>query len=230
MRLGSLKIMPGEPLDQINLNRLALEVHRAGFQLAFHAVTEEEVASVVAALEYVDKYSPVKSRRHRIEHCSECPPHLLERLGQLGVIIVTQPPFIYASGERYLATVPPGRLPWLYRIKAPLEKGVMVAGSSDAPVAPEDPLVGIYAAVTRRARSGQILVPEGKISIDQALALYTIDAAYAAFEEDIKGSISPGKLADMVLLSDDPREVEPEQLKDIKAEMTIIGGEVVWEA
>jgi predicted amidohydrolase YtcJ len=230
MRLGPVKIMPGTPLDQVNLNRLALEVHRAGFQLAFHAVAEEEVAAVIEALEYVDKYSPVKGRRHRIEHCSECPPHLLEHIGKLGAVIVTQPPFIYASGERYLATVPEDRLPWLYCIKAPLEKGVIVAGSSDAPVAPENPLVGVYAAVTRRARSGQVLLPEEKISIDQALALYTVNGAYASFEEDIKGSITPGRLADMVVLSDDPYKIPVEQIKDIKVEMTIIGGEVVWES
>jgi predicted amidohydrolase YtcJ len=230
MRLGPVKVMPGVPPDQAKLNLLALEVHRAGFQLAFHAVAEGEVAAVVEALEYVDSRSGVKGRRHRIEHCSECPPHLLERLGKLCAVIVTQPPFIYASGERYLATVPESQLPWLYRIKAPLESGMTVAGSSDAPVAPENPLVGIYAAVTRRAKSGQVLLPEERISIEQALALYTVNAAYASFEEDIKGSITPGRLADIVVLSDDPRKVDLEQIKDIKVAMTIIGGEVVWES
>jgi predicted amidohydrolase YtcJ len=230
MRLGALKIMPVTPIDQPALNDLALEAHRAGFQLAFHAVAEAEVAAVVTALEFIDKHAPVKGRRHRIEHCSECPPPLLERLGKLGAVIVTQPPFIYASGERYLATVPQGQLPWLYRLKAPLERGMIVAGSSDAPVAPEDPLVGIYAAVTRRAKSGRVLLPEEQISVDRAMALYTVNGAYASFEEGIRGSVSPGKLADMVVLSDDPREVEPERIKDIKAEMTIVGGQVVWEA
>jgi predicted amidohydrolase YtcJ len=230
MRLGPVKVMPGVPIDQARLNLLALEVHRADFQLAFHAIAESEVAAVVAALEYIDAHSGVKGRRHRIEHCSECPPPLLKRLGKLGAVIVTQPPFIYYSGERYLATVPQGQLPWLYRIKAPLESGLTVAGSSDAPVAPENPLVGVYAAVTRRAESGQVLLPEEKITIDQALALYTVNAACASFEEDIKGSISPGRLADMVVLSNDPRKVDPEQIKDIKVVMTIIGGEVVWES
>jgi len=94
---------------------------------------------------------------------------------------------------------------------------------------PVNPLTGIYGAVTRKAESGQVLLPEERISPEQALALYTLNAAYASFEEDIKGSIAPGKLADMVILSDDPTKIPPEQIKDIKVEMTIIGGEVVWE-
>jgi predicted amidohydrolase YtcJ len=229
LRLGAVKILLEVQPPQEELNKLALDCHRAGYQLAFHAVAESTVEAALKALEYVDKYSPVVGRRHRIEHCGECPPYLLERLEKLGCVIVTQPPFIYYSGERYLATVSESQLPWLYRIKSPLARGVVVAGSSDAPVVPLNPLVGIYAAVTRQAASGQVLLPEERITVNQALALYTANAAYASFEENIKGSISPGRLADIVVLSDDPTKVPPEQIKDIKVEMTIIGGEVVGE-
>ena len=229
LRLGAVKVMlSGEPTAE--RNQLALDCHRAGFQLAFHAIEESIVEAAIEALEYADGHLPVTGRRHRIEHCSECPPHLLERLSKLGAVIVTQPPFIYYNGERYLATVPASQLPWLYRIKSPLESRLVVAGSSDSPVVPNNPLVGIYAAVTRKAESGQVLLPEEAVSPSRALAMYTVNAAYASFEEDIKGSIAPGKLADMVVLSDDPTQVPPEQIKDIKVEMTIIGGEVVWEA
>ncbi len=129
-----------------------------------------------------------------------------------------------------MAEVPANQLPWLYRIKSFFDSGLVVAGSSDSPVAPDNPLVGIYAAVTRQAESGQQLLPEECISAEQALAMYTINAAYASFEESIKGSIARGKLADIVVLSDDPTQSPPEQIKDIRVEMTIIGGEVVWEA
>jgi predicted amidohydrolase YtcJ len=125
--------------------------------------------------------------------------------------------------------VAPSQLPWLYRIRAPMESGIIIAAASDAPVISIDPLAGIYGAVTRRAASGQLLLPEEAVSPQQALAMYTVNAAYASFEEDIKGSIAPGKLADIALLSDDPTRVHPEQIKDIRVEMTIIGGEVVWE-
>jgi predicted amidohydrolase YtcJ len=229
LRLGAVKILLEVQPPQEEVNRIVLDCHCVGFQLAFHAVAESTVEAAIKALEYVDKYSPVIGRRHRIEHCGECPPYLLERLKKLGSVIVTQPPFIYYSGERYLATVSESQLPWLYRIMSPLESGVVVAGSSDAPVVSLNPLIGIYAAVMRRATSGQVLLPEERITVNQALALYTANAAYASFEEDIKGSISPGKLADIVVLSNDPTRVPPEQINDIKVVMTIIGGEVVWE-
>jgi len=230
MQLGAVKVMLEIEPEQEELNNLALDIHEAGYQLAFHAVAERTVASAVTALEYVNQHSSVAGRRHRIEHCGECPPPLLERIKKLGLVIVIQPAFIYYSGERYLSTVPESQLPWLYRIKAPLEKGVVVAGSSDAPVVSANPLMGIYAAVTRQAESGQTLLPEERISVEQALSLYTVNAAYSSFEEKIKGSIAPGMLADIVILSDDPTSIPPEKIKDIKVEMTMIGGEVVWEA
>ena len=182
------------------------------------------------ALESAQSQLPQAGRRHRIEHCSECPPHLLERLIKLQQMVVTQPPFLYYSGERYLARVPADRQPWLYRFKSFLDSSLMVAASSDSPLVPDNPLVGIYAAITRQTASGQYVRPEEAISAGQALAMYTLNAAHASFEESIKGSITGGKLADMVILSDDPTRTPPEQIKDIKVEMTIIGGKVVWEA
>jgi predicted amidohydrolase YtcJ len=110
-----------------------------------------------------------------------------------------------------------------------MDSGLVVAAASDAPVNPVNPLVGIYGAVTRRAKSGQVLLPEEIISPEEAIAMYTTNAAYASFEEDIKGSLSPGKLADMIVLSDDPTRVPPEQIMDIEVLMTVLGGEVVWE-
>jgi len=229
LRLGAVKFLLEAQPEQDKLNEVVLECHRAGWQLAFHAIAENTVAAAIGALEYADSYLTVTGRRHRIEHCSECPPYLLERLKKMGLVIVTHPSTIYYNGERYLATVAKSQLPWLYRIKSPLESGVVVAAASDAPVMPINPLAGIYGAVTRKAESGQVLLPEERIKVNQALALYTVNAAYASFEENIKGSISPGKLADIVVLSDDPTKVTPEQIKDIKVEMTIINGEVVWE-
>jgi hypothetical protein len=234
LRLGGVKILLNETTGQLQppqaeLNHQALDVHRAGFQLAIHCIEPSAVEAAIAALEYVVRQLSLTGRRHRLEHCSECPPELLERLRKLKAMVVTQPPFLYHSGERYLATLPPARQKWLYRIKSFLNAGLVVAASSDSPVASANPLVGIYAAITRRAESGQQLLPEETISPQQALAMYTVNAAYASFEEDIKGAIAPGKLADIVVLSADPTKSPPEQLKDIQVEMTIIDGKVVWE-
>jgi len=235
LRLGGVKVVLSEATGQLyppqpELNQQVLDTHRAGFQLAIHAIQQSTVEAAITALEYAHSQLPQAGRRHRIEHCSECPPRLLERLKKLQAVVVTQPPFLHYSGERYLVTVPADRLQWLYRIKSLLNSGLIVAGSSDSPIVPDNPLVGIYAAVTRQAEAGQQLLPEECISASQALTLYTINAAYASFEDSIKGSITLGKLADIVLLSNDPTKAPPEQIKDIKVEKTIIGGEVVWEA
>ncbi|MCK4368329.1 MAG: amidohydrolase, partial [Dehalococcoidales bacterium] len=233
LRLGGVKIVLNETTGNLQppqpeLNQQALDAHQAGFQLAIHCIEPSTVEAAIAALEYIGSQTPLAGRRHRLEHCSECPPELLERLKNLEAMVVTQPPFLYYSGERYLATLPPNRQRWLYRIKSLLDGGLVVAGSSDSPVVPDNPLVGIYSAVTRRAESGQELSPQERISAQQALAMYTINAAYASFEENIKGSITEGKLADMVVLSADPLKSPLEQLKDIRVEMTIIDGKVVW--
>jgi predicted amidohydrolase YtcJ len=235
LRLGGMKFLLSEargrlqpPLDELKAQ--ALTAHQAGFQLAFHCVEPGTVEAAAAALEYIKGRSPITVRRHRLEHLSESPPALFERLQKLGAMVVTQPVFLYQNGARYLASVAPERQRWLYRIGSLFRAGLVVAGSSDAPVAPDNPLLGIYSAVTRRAESGEVLLPHEAISAEQALAMYTVNAAYASFEENIKGSITPDKLADMVILSADPLRSPPERLKDIRVEMTIIGGKVVWEA
>ena len=234
LRLGGVKIMLSETTGQVyppqsELNQQAFNTHQAGFQLAIHAIEQSTVEAAITALEYAHSHLPQPGRRHRIEHCAECPPHLLKRLSKLQAVVVPQPPFLYYSGERYLVELTSNQLQWLYRIKSFFNSGLIVAGSSDSPIVPNNPLVGIYAAVTRQAESGQQLLPGECISPRQALAMYTINAAYASFEEGIKGSITRGKLADMVVLSDDPVKSPPEQIKEIKVEMTIIGGKVVWE-
>jgi predicted amidohydrolase YtcJ len=233
LRLGGVKFLLSEASGrlqppQAELNRQALEAHKAGFPLAIHCVEPGTVAAAITALEYINSRSSIARRRHRLEHCSECPPELFERLRKLEAVVVTQPAFIYYSGQRYLATLPPERQKWLYRIKSFMDSGRLVAAGSDYPVALDNPLAGIYAAVTRRAQSGPELLPQERISAKQALAMYTRNAAYASFEEDIKGSITEGKLADMVVLSDDPLTSPLEKIKDIRVEMTIIDGRVVW--
>ncbi|MFC1920428.1 amidohydrolase [Chloroflexota bacterium] len=235
LRLGGIKIVPSMIGGQLFPSRQDLDMHvldaqQAGFQVAIHAIQDKMVEAVINTFEYAKSQSPQKDMRHRIEHCSECPPNLLERLKKLRPVVVTQPPFIHYSGDRYLAMVPEEKLPFLYRFKSLLDCGLTVAAGSDSPIVPDNPLAGIYGAVTRQSETGHILQPEERISASQALSMYTINAACASFEEDIKGSITEGKLADMVLLSDNPVTTPPEQIKDIRAEMTIIGGEVVFES
>ncbi|MBN2238830.1 MAG: amidohydrolase [Dehalococcoidales bacterium] len=234
LRLGGVKITPSETAQNgmfpppEELNRMVLAIHKAGFRVAVHAIRYETIEAVVKAIELALEQLPVPDHRHRIEHCSECPDSLLERIAKTGINIATQPPFLYYSGERYLATVPKDRQPWLYRIKSMLDAGITVAGSSDSPIVDNAPLMGIHSAVNRLAETGQEVILEEKITPVQALALYTSNAARLSFEEAIKGTIEEGKLADLAILSHDPTSLPPEQIKDIKVEMTILGGKVVW--
>ena len=234
LRLGPLKIVLNETTgslcpSQKELNEIVLEAGWAGFQVAIHAVEVSTVEAAVKALEFAYRTHVQIDPRYRLEHCSECPPELQQRLARLKAVIVTQPSFLYFSGERYLALVRPEAQPYLYTVKSWFESGLTVAGSSDSPVVPANPLTGIYSAVMRLAESGQTILPDECITAQQALKMFTLNCAYATFEENLKSSLSNGKLADMVLLNDNPLTCPSENIKDILVEMTVIDGKIVWE-
>ena len=231
---GGIKIKISETTgrllpDRNDLREMVLKIHRLGLQAVLHAIEENAIEAACLAIEYAVKKYPRPDHRHRIEHCSVCPPALAGRLTSLGVMVVTQPSFIYYHGERYAKTVPPEQFAHLYPLATLLSKGVVVAGSSDFPLAPPDPLAGICAAVTRQAETGEILLPQEGITAEQALRLFTQNGALSAFEEQEKGSLTPGKLADLVVLSGDPTTLREEEIKDIRVMMTIINGEVAWK-
>jgi predicted amidohydrolase YtcJ len=235
LRLGGTKIMLSEVTGRLHpspdeLNAQVAMASVAGFQVNIHAIEQNCVEAAVAALEHIQHLHPGTPYRHRIEHCSECPPDLLNRLVKLRPVIVTQPSFIYYNGDRYLATIPGNQLAWLYPLRSLLDAGLLVAGSSDSPVVDASPLVGIHAAANRQSDKGDPLQSEERVSPYDALTMYTKNSAYACFEEKAIGSITPGKLADMVLLGSNPLSSPLEQLKDIRVEMTVIGGEIVWES
>ncbi|MEE8398978.1 MAG: amidohydrolase [Desulfobacterales bacterium] len=233
LSMGGVKIVIDETTGSLNpsredLKEIILSIHEAGYQVALHAIETSAIEAAADAIAHALEVSPRKDHRHRIEHCSVCPPALVERITTLGVMVVTHPAFLYHSGDRYLKTVPDDQQPDLYPIGSLLRKGVAVAAASDAPIVDVTPLSGMYSAVTRMTETGKILGAEECISPYHALELYTLLAAMSAFEEETKGTLSPGKLADLVVLSDNPLAVPEETIKDIEVEMTIVGGEVVW--
>jgi predicted amidohydrolase YtcJ len=235
LRLGAVKIVPALIAEKMHpspeeLNHLVLQIHRAGFQVAIHGVQTQMIDAIICAYEYLQSVTPdFSDRRHRLEHCSECPPDLMDRLKKLRPVVVTHPSFTYFSGDRYLATVEKNVIPWLYRTGTLVKSNLTVAGGSDSPIVPNSPVMGIYGAVTRLTSSGQMLNPAEKLTAAEVIKMYTLNAAYVAHEETIKGSITAGKLADMVLLSRNPTKVSAEKIKDIRVQMTVIGGKVVWE-
>jgi predicted amidohydrolase YtcJ len=235
LRLGGVKIIIHETTGQLNpsqeeLNEMVLRIHESGMQVILHAVEKETIEAACDAIEFALKRSPRQDHRHRIEHCSVCTPFLSKRIASLGIFVVTQPSFIYYSGERYLSTVPDCELKHLYPIATLMKSGARVAGSSDCPIVPPNPLKGIYSAVSRLAKSGELIPPaEEKIALPEALRMYTDDAARTTFEEMVKGSITPNKVADLVILNRDPSNLPLDEIKDIEVEMTILNGEIVWE-
>jgi len=235
LRLGAVKVMLGlstgslQP-HQEELRGLVMSAHEGGFQIAIHAVEEEAVAAAVDAVLYAQATLPRSDPRHRIEHCSECPPRVLEKLKASRALVVTQPSFIYHNGEKYLSlTEEESALPHLYPVGSFVRAGIPLAAGSDAPVTYPDPLLSIYSAVTRRVRGAGLFSPSQAVTVQAALEMHTINSAHASFEEGKKGSISVGKLADLALLEIDPTAVEPEGVKEIKPMMTMVGGKVAWQ-
>jgi len=233
-KIGAVKIIVDDTTGRIlpeqkDLNEMVLNVHQAGVQAAFHAINEVSIDAACRSVASALAKLPGKNFRHRIEHCSVCPPALAKKIARLNMSVVTQPSFIFHSGERYIETVPEEQLQFLYPMQTLLSHGINLAASSDSPVVPPDPLTGIYAAVTRSAENDLVVGRHEKISALEALRMYTRYAAYTTFEEDIKGTISPGKLADIVVLNEDPTRLSDTDLRKLKVNMTIIGGEIVWD-
>jgi hypothetical protein len=216
-------------LTQNEINKKVEKAHMEGFQLAVHAIGDRAINATLNAFERALRNKPVSNHRHRIEHCTLADPSIQDRIKKLGIIPVPQPAFLYYLGDSYKKNIGEKRMRWVFPINSFLNKGLKVPGSSDRPVVNGSPLQGIKSAITRNTLAGKIISPEEKISILEAIKMYTIYPAYAAFEENIKGSIEIGKFADMIVLSNNIFEMLPDDIPSIEIEKTIIGGRIVYE-
>ena len=210
---GPVKLMLHEAgtidaAQRAEVSAAAIAAHRSGRQVAVHAVTEAGVRLALDAIEAALDRDPRPGHRHRIEHAALCPPELALRAASLGVLIVSNPAFLYDGGDRYLRRIPTDNLPNLYAVGALLRAGVTVAAASDAPVTAPSPLTGMRAAMDRRSRTGARIpgVPTGPAD---ALAMVTRTAAFCAFAEHTAGTIVVGMPADLVLLSGLPAPDAP---------------------
>jgi len=206
--------------------------HQAGFQVGVHAIGDRAVKVTLDAYEAALEKLPRSNHRHRIEHCGIINPAILSKLKALEIIPVPQPIFLYGEGETYRAGLGENRVKWVYAMKSFIEYGIITPMSSDCPATAGSelisPLLGIYVAVTRKTDANRELGANQKISVEEALRAYTLNSAYATFEEDVKGSIEPGKLADFAILSNNPLSARESEIKDIQVEMTIVGGKIVY--
>jgi hypothetical protein len=215
-------------MTQEEIEKNVIEMHNAGFQVCIHANGDLTIEMVLDAYQKAQNLNPRQDPRHRIEHCTVVTPNILEKMKSLGTIATPFCTYVYHHGEK-MRFFGEHRLKWMFAQKSFLEYGITSTGATDYPPGPFEPLLGIQSCVTRTDSNGNVWGPEQRISVEEALKLYTINGAYASFEESVKGSISLGKLADLVVLSEDPTQVSPDVIKDISVERTILGGKTVYE-
>lgn len=216
--------------EQEDLDDLLGTAHRQGFQCTVHAVGDRAIEQTLNALERAQREFPRTGARHRIEHCGICPADLRARVRAQRIVPVMQPAFFWEFGEGYIANYGRRRADTMFPARSLLAAGVPVVGSSDAPVTHHAPLFGIEQALTRATMAGDVCGPDERVDLATALRMHTINGAFASGEDAIKGSLEPGKLADLVVLREDLTRVPAPTIRQVPVVMTVIGGEVVFEA
>lgn len=208
------------------------QADKAGLQLSIHAIGDRANRTILDLYARLEKENGPSGRRPRIEHAQHLHPDDCARFASLGVIASMQPYHAIDDGRWVEPVIGPKRARSSYAWKSLLDAGATLAFGSDWPVAPLDPLMGIYAAATRRTLDGKNpdgWIPEQRITVRQAVHAYTMGSAFAEHQETVKGSIEPGKLADLVVLSDDIFTIPPAAIQDTRVDMTIFDGKVVYE-
>lgn len=229
---------PDNPEDmQSNLERLALEADKAGIQLTVHAIGDEANGYLLDMLERIIEKNGIKDRRFRLVHAQIMQPQDIERAGKIGIVAEVQP-YHCTDDMRWMEErIGQERSRGAYAFKSMWDAGVVVSFGTDSPGTNAsryylNPMLGLYAAVTRKSMAGEPAAgwfPEERITIQQAIKAYTYNTTYAAYEEDIKGSIAVGKLADFAVLSENLLTLDPDKIKDVIVMYTVTGGKVVFE-
>ncbi len=213
-------------IAQPELDEKIAEIHELGLQAAIHANGDYEVDMVLLAIERAVSNAP-RDHRHRLEHASIMNEALLAKARDLRVVIAPHS-YIYEKGPM-IEAYGEARWPHMFANASIIEHGIANAANSDFPVSGLSPLLRIQSLVTRTSKAGKTYGAEQRITVDQALHAYTMGGAFASFEEDVKGSITPGKYADFAVLSDDPRDVAPNRISEIDVLATYSGGQLRTE-
>lgn len=216
--------------EGVMLKRVS-EADRAGLQIMIHAIGDRANDLILSIYEQVARENGKRDRRFRIEHAQHLRAQDIPRFARDGVIASMQPYHAIDDGRWAEKRIGKERIKTTYAFRSLLDSGATLAFGTDWTVAPLNPLLTIYAAVTRRTLDGKNpkgWVPEQKISVEETVRAYTLGSAYAEFQENVKGSITAGKLADLVLLSRDIFKIDPKEIESVKVEMTIVDGRVVW--
>ena len=219
-------IMPVEDLQKrVDAGNLA------GMNIGIHCAGGGAMDVVLNAFEETDKKKPIKGRRFSIIHAYQPTEENFETCRRLGIVVASQPSFLYYLGDSYHENVGDDRSKWLKPHRAWIDNGIEVASGTDSPVTPYPPFPSLWASIARRTEVlGTQMGTEQKVTREEAIRMYTIKGAYYTFEENIKGSIEPGKLADMIVLDRDILTCPEDEIKDTNILKTILGGKTVYEA
>jgi len=211
------------------LRDIVMEGYSKGYRFAVHANGERAIGMFLDVIEEAQEKYPRSDPRNRAIHCTVVTTEIVKRIRKLGVVPTIFGPYPYYHGDKILPAFGAERLERMFAARSFLDAGIKVSAHSDHHASPYPPLMGIHALVNRRTAKGQPIGQSQRISVMEALRLYTINAAHHSFEEDVMGSIEPGKYADMVVLGGDILTVPTETIIDIPVDMTIVGGRIVHQ-
>lgn len=217
-------VPPAASQDQ--LNELVAGIHAAGLQVCIHSNGDREIDMVLKAFAYAQEKFPRSDCRHRIEHCSIVTPALLKRIKEQGVVMVTHS-YEWEHGDKMLI-YGQKRMNMMSANRSALQLGIPIAGHSDSSVSAADPLLRIQCMVTRTSKEGVAIGPDQRIGVADAIKAWTLGSAFASHEDNVKGTIEAGKLADFVVLNENPLTVPSEKIKDVLVQRTVVGGKTVY--
>jgi hypothetical protein len=218
-------------MSEDELQRLLDAGNQAGMTVGVHCAGGKAMDIVLRAFERTDRRRPIKGRRFALIHAYQPSEENFEQCRRLGVVVASQPSFLYYLGDSYHENVGDERSKWLKPHRAWIDNGIVVASGTDSPVTPYLPFPSLWASIARRTEvRGTRMGTEQRINREEAIRLYTINGAYHTFEEDVKGSIEPGKIADMVVIDRNILTCPEDDIKDTKVLRTILGGKTVYEA
>jgi predicted amidohydrolase YtcJ len=215
------------PEDQ--LYEISRKAHAAGWQLGTHANGDIAIDITLRVYERLQREMPRRNPRFRLEHCTVVNDALVQRIKALGAIPTPFSTYVYYHGEK-MKEYGPERLNNMFALRSFIDAGIRPTQASDYPPGPFEPMMALQSEVTRTDIKGSVWGPKQKITLEEAIRVGTMHGAYASYEEDLKGSIEPGKLADLVVLGKDPFKTDPSELINIPVERTMVGGQWVWES